>query len=130
MNASKVAFDHVKQNVLAQGDFSPLKQTLMKIGFKDIHAFHMLDDCIIDCLTYDKPGGEMDVPLPMFDKILIDSFLGYMSLSTDTTATFELVTTGRVLRKRMLMHSGLLLSTGIGDAAFSLRQMSRSNHFL
>jgi hypothetical protein len=49
MNTSKIALDHVMDIVLARGPTSPLKQSLLKHGFTDIDAFHMLDDQIIDC---------------------------------------------------------------------------------
>jgi hypothetical protein len=76
--SSEEAFDHVLHVVLAQGLTSPLKRSLLKHGFKDIHAFHMLDDCIIDSLTYDSLEGGDDVPISASDKTLAANFLEYI----------------------------------------------------
>jgi hypothetical protein len=89
--SSKADFDHVIKQVLDRDDNSPLKQALVKYGYKDIHALVMLEEVVIPALTYDIiddtlefPVIEEDIPILPFEKALVSMFLEYIINRDDT----------------------------------------------
>jgi hypothetical protein len=107
-NSSKNAFDHVLDKVLNRGDTSPLKKSLIKNGFTDIHSLAMISDDIIDTLTYDDPDNSLtDVPIITADKALLSIFFGFV-LHREAQMT-RLAIIGRQSPRANLMSIGLRL---------------------
>jgi hypothetical protein len=60
------AFNHVLDNVLGKDDTSPLKQSLMATGIKDMFDLWTMRRDFIDKLVYSKSSTETDVPVTVY----------------------------------------------------------------
>jgi hypothetical protein len=74
---AKAVFHHVLDNVLGKNDSSPLKQSLLARGMKDICDLCTIDYAFIGALVFDKSPTEIDVPVSMDDKEMVMAFLSY-----------------------------------------------------
>jgi hypothetical protein len=75
---AKAAFDHVLDVVLGCDNTSPLKKSLLRERFNDVHSFCQLTNEIIDDLQYDT-DTEKDIRVTAGDKGLLKAFLDYIS---------------------------------------------------
>jgi hypothetical protein len=64
--------------VLARGDGSSLKKSLIQHGYTDIHDLVLLNDDAISSLSYDEPERGLDVSLLKFEKALKSTFLDFV----------------------------------------------------
>ena len=78
--ASRVAFDHVLDNVFERNDTSGLKQALLRNGISDVITLADIDQATIDGLTYDDTANNINgIAVVRGDKCLVTIFQDYVT---------------------------------------------------
>ena len=77
---AKASFNHILDNVLGQGDGTPLKLSLSEAGVDDIFALSTLTDHDIDSLKYTHKDNDNVVitPIRLADRNLLRAFLHFI----------------------------------------------------
>jgi hypothetical protein len=77
--ASRVAFDHVLDNVFERDGTSGLKQALLRNGINDVITLSDIDQATIDGLTYDDVANNVTgIAVVRGDKFLVMVFQDYV----------------------------------------------------
>jgi hypothetical protein len=80
---AKASFNHILDNVLGQGDGTPLKLSLAEEEIEDVFALYNLTDTDIDSLKYKTKDANVNVvlsPIRLADQKLLRAFLHSSSI--------------------------------------------------
>ena len=75
---AKVAFHHVLDDVIGEGDNSPLKKSLQELGIADVFSLCSIDNATVDVLTHVRSDSEPNIPVNWADKSMLKAFISYV----------------------------------------------------